>query len=227
MQNMLDSFRTPRNTITDDIESDRSTIRKNNTETNIIEELYFGKINDIPENSPQDNTDNLMAGAEICKILLHLYDLSVLSNTTINSKKRFNIINTLTATLCVSKEAKNYALQNGLLEILIKQLKEIHVKLSLESVECLRKASDKKRVCPLLKELDALVGLMTNFILGDAKVKSASSYLGLSDLIHKLWLWFGVQKLYLVNILKLLCTYTTDCPIGKFLCCFNYFTTKR
>lgn len=188
------------------------------TVTELLGNLYFSKnptsYEDYSSRFSSDDERDLMAGAEICKLLLHLYDISALKNATVNVKKRSVIINALTATLSVSKEAKKYALRHGLLEVVFQQLKETYIKLSLESVECLRRIADKKRVCPLLKELDSLVGLLTNFMLGDVDVKTSVSLLGLSDLIHKLWVWFSVQKVYLTNALKLLCTFTTNCNIG-------------
>ncbi|RZC42071.1 hypothetical protein BDFB_001723 [Asbolus verrucosus] len=80
----------------------------------------------------------------------------------------------------------------------MKQLKDFYIKLSLESVDCLRRILDKKRVCPVLKELDELVGLITNFMVGDETVKCKLTELGLSDLIHKLWstLFQSVARLH-------------------------------
>lgn len=52
----------------------------------------------------------------------------------------------LSSLLAVSGEAKKVGLNRGLLETLIIRLRELHVKLSLESAESLRRTSDKKRV---------------------------------------------------------------------------------
>lgn len=166
----------------------------------------------------EDNTNEspLMAGAELCKILLNLYNINDIQSSIkkTNIKKRVLIVNTLTGLLCVSQEAKRFALKKGLLEIVMKQLADIHVKLSLESVDCLRRVADKRRVLPLLQELNGFIGLMTNFLIGCSEVKKAASNLGLADICHKLWVWICTQKDMVVDVLKMFCTFTNDCVVG-------------
>lgn len=110
----------------------------------------------------------------------------------------------------VSQKAKKYAFDAGLPTVIIKQLKEFQIKLSLESVDCLRRVLEKKRICPILKELNELVGLITNFMIGDNRVKTKFADLGLSDFIHKLWIWFALQNPHLVDVLKMLATFTAE-----------------
>lgn len=247
MQNLLDFTKTPRtSSIDDNIKENLENIEPNSSKTadsnwsklsaknrqkyNILEDIYFENFNNATTLSTKNKTqssptvsdssadDTLMAGAELCKILLHLYDIIHLKSTATNYKKKCVIINTLTSVLCVSREAKRYALRNGLIEIAIKQMKDIHIKLSLESADCLRRVGDKKRLSPVLKELESLIGLLTNFMLNDRDVKYSAAVLGLSDLIHKLWIWFLVQRTLLTDVLKLLCTFTTNCAVGELLC---------
>jgi hypothetical protein len=184
LQNLLDTVRTSPKVLTDRIDSCR--------------EVEGGEV----------------AGAEICKILLNLYELCNLKASKDLVKKKSTITATLTSVLCVSQEAKKHAFGAGLPTVIIKQLKDFHLKLSLESVDCLRRVLEKKRVCPVLKELSELVGLVTNFMVGDEAVKSRFAQLGLSDLVHKLWVWFALQNPHLVDVLKMLSTFTTDCPTG-------------
>lgn len=245
MQSLLDFTKTPRtSSIEDNIKENLENIEphsgkttdsswskasaKNRQKFNILEDIYFENFNNTrtlsnksitksTTESDISNDETLMAGAELCKILLHLYDIVHLKSTATNYKKKCVIINTLTSVLCVSREAKRYALRNGLMEIAIKQMKDIHIKLSLESADCLRRVGDKKRLSPVLKELESLMGLLTNFMLNDPDVKYSAAVLGLSDLIHKLWIWFLVQRMLLTDVLKLLCTFTTNCAIGESL----------
>jgi hypothetical protein len=184
LQNLLDTVRTSPKALTDRIDSCR--------------EVEGGGV----------------AGAEICKILLNLYELCNLKASKDLVKKKSTITATLTSVLCVSQEAKKHAFGAGLPTVIIKQLKDFHLKLSLESVDCLRRVLEKKRVCPVLKDLSELVGLVTNFMVGDEAVKSRFAQLGLSDLVHKLWVWFALQNPHLVDVLKMLSTFTTDCPTG-------------
>lgn len=170
--------------------------------------LSTGRTNEEPP---------LMAGAELCKILLNLFNINSIQTNgkKSNLKKKFLILNSLSGLLCVSKEAKGYALREGLLEIVIKQLQHIHMKLSLESVDCLRRVADRKRINPLLQELNSYIGLMTNFLLRCLDVKRAAAAFGLADVCHKLWGWVLAQKMLVVDVLKMLCTFTANCNSGR------------
>lgn len=182
-----------------------------------IEEGYINTNFKELENAKNRSSKEMM-GAKLCKILLDLYELVTLKNVTTSSakhKRQIVVVNALTEILCVSKTAKVYAFQHGLHAVLIQQLVDVHVKLSLESVECLKRVTDKKRVCPVLKEMESLIGLLTNFMVRSFDVKCALRDLGLPNLIHKLWVWCNIQKSYIIDALRLICTFTTDCLPGK------------
>lgn len=93
---------------------------------NLLEEAYFGKI--FPVEKPKEDMEitfvddedaALMSGAEICKILLYLYDICDLSeeNASRLNKKKHLVISALSGVLCVSVQAKTHALQSGLLQV--------------------------------------------------------------------------------------------------------------
>lgn len=208
MHDVLDSFRTPRNLVVEKNLENIEPFNFENTKFKTLEKVYFEK-SIRSSYLKAGNDDFLLAGAEICKILLHLYHITTVNNTT-NFKKRATVVSTLTSLLGVSKEAKTYAFCHGLLEITIQQIRELHIKLSLETVESTRRITTKKRISPLLKELDSLIGLLTNFLFACEQIKNRSAELNLADLIHKLWVWFCFQKTELINVLKLLCTFTVD-----------------
>lgn len=94
---------------------------------NLLEEAYFGKIlpvekqkeSDLEITFVNDEDAALMSGAEICKILLYLYDICDLSEEkpSRSTKKKHLVISAMSGLLCVSKEAKKHALQSGLLEV--------------------------------------------------------------------------------------------------------------
>lgn len=219
MQTLFDNYETPRlsqKSSSSSLKSDGNfTMRKE--KMNLLENIYFAdtKSNVSTKRDNVQEAKPLMAGADICKMLMELYDIVHLkSEIKTNAKRKCLIINTLTSVLCVSREAKTYANENGLLDIIIKQLKGIHIKLSLETPDCMRRVSGKKKLCPLLKDLNNLVGLLTNFLLGDKAIKNAAAAVGISDIIHKLWIWFLNQRNMLIIVLKFLCTFTTNCPAG-------------
>lgn len=87
----------------------------------------------------------------------------------------------------------------------------------MESGDYLKKVSDKRKLkfCPLLKETADLVCLLNNFLLDDATVQEEAAALYLADVIHKFWVWFLLQNMHLLDVLKMLCTFTTECNLGK------------
>ncbi|KAJ8927421.1 hypothetical protein NQ314_020091 [Rhamnusium bicolor] len=239
-QSLLDSVRTPRTVVMsepkenimslkdDGKNRDKQTYRSSEKyKMNLLEEAYFDTVfpnkldrvasEDIEISFVENSSKALMAGAEICKILLYLYDLCDLKTykDVVFTKKKSIVVAALTSLLCISMEAKRYALQKGLVQVIVKQLKEFHIRLSLESVECLRRVADKKRVCPILKEVNDLIGLLTNFMVNDEVVKTEAATLNLADIVHKLWVWFLIQNIYLVDVLRMLCIYTTGCNLGE------------
>ncbi|XP_030750028.1 rotatin [Sitophilus oryzae] len=188
---------------------------------NLLEEAYFEKIiqntntnvEDV-EVSFVDNTSNTsIAGSELCKILLYLYDIASVKveRGQHTMAKKSIIISALTSLLYISNEAKAFALKKGLMEVAVKELRDHHIKLSLESVESLRKIQDKKRICPILDNVHDWFGLLTNFMLNDQKVKLTAVDCNLADIIHKLWIWFMIQNTYIVDALQLIFVYTSDC----------------
>jgi hypothetical protein len=61
-----------------------------------------------------------------------------------------------------------------------------------------------------------LLAVLTNFMNGDSNVKVAAAEIGLADLVHKLWVWCCALTSLLQAALKMLSTFTTACPSGKF-----------
>ncbi|KAJ8948143.1 hypothetical protein NQ318_009230 [Aromia moschata] len=217
LQTLLDSVRTPRSVVIsgtkDNLENSAplpaSTRKTKQTarslerhKMNLLEEAYFGQV--FPTKLDADVPEDF-------EILLHLYDIY---DSKADNKRRACVLAALTGLLGVSKEAKRYALEKGLAQVVVRQLRDFHIRLSLESVDCLRRVGDKRRVCPVLKELDELVGLLTNFMVGDEAVKTEVVSLNLADVIHKLWVWFLAQNAYLVDVLRMLCVYTVECPFA-------------
>ncbi|KAG5864924.1 hypothetical protein JTB14_019478 [Gonioctena quinquepunctata] len=233
LQSLLDSVRTSRTVVMSDSKEAVGQLKQKQRNSrkefdkykmSLLEEAYFGKVfpnkpevisEDVEVSIIEDSSNALISGAEICKILLYLYDICDLKASE-NSffKKKSIVIGALSGLLCISKEAKRHALEKGLVLSAVKQLKDYHIRLSLESVDCLRRVADKKRVCPLLKDIDDLIGLLTNFMVNDEAVKLEAATLNLADVIHKLWVWFLVQNIYLVDVLKMICVYTTECSFA-------------
>lgn len=222
MQILLDTVQTPPLSHRRDYVSNNSKPDTKCHKFYVLEDIYFNSnrnvstTNGIKSLDKHNENKSVMIGAEICKILLELYDIMNLnSDNKANAKRKYLITNTLTSVLCISQEAKQYALDHGLLNVIIKQLKEIHVKLSFATPDSVRRVSGKKKLSPLLKDLSCLIGLISNFVIEDQIVKNAFAASGISDIMHKLWVWFLSQRNVLINVLKFFCTFTTNCLPGK------------
>jgi hypothetical protein len=100
-----------------------------------------------------ETAKNQTVGAELCNSLLRLYEIHHLPQGSVDKssgvKAKTLVTSTLSSLLAVSGEAKKAALKQGLLEMLVVQLRELHIKLSIESAENLRRISDKRRVSGL------------------------------------------------------------------------------
>ncbi|XP_044758408.1 rotatin [Coccinella septempunctata] len=227
MKDLLDTVKSPSiGQVDENIEIKDPQVTKSQQATkykmNLLEKLYFGENDEKPILKPIDSTETKssttkkkcpVSGVHICKLLLHLYDIYDLKSSKESNQKQI-ILAATSSILCVSTEAKYYALDTGFLQKIIESLKELSIKLSLESIDCFRRVSDKKRISPMLKDLDCVTGLLTNFLMENVSVKCEAAALGLTDIIHKVWNWFAIQKSALVNVLKMLSTFTTNCPFA-------------
>ncbi|XP_021941770.1 rotatin isoform X2 [Zootermopsis nevadensis] len=174
-----------------------------------------GKLDADMNESPSVRTEggilkNEALGARFCSLLLKLYEVHSLPQGS-DAKGKTLVTAALSSLLAVSAEAKKAALRQGLLETLVIQLRELHVRLSLESAENLRRVSAKKKVCPVLRDVGILFTILTNFLNGDSDVKVAAAEMGLADVMHKLWVWCCALPSLLEDALKMLSTFTTLC----------------
>lgn len=70
------------------------------------------------------------------------------------------------------------------------------------------------QIHPLLRDMNAILVLLMNFMYGSTEVKVALTKAGLADVLHKLWAWIALSKTVSTTALKLLATYTTKCTTG-------------
>lgn len=111
-------------------------LKPSDSSVNTNKKSIFGK---------RSSVGNLMIGADICKILMRLYEMHNIE-TNKDNKRKSVIVSALSSLLNSSEEAKKCALSEGLLSMVLTQLRNLHVELSCHSAESLRKMSDKKKV---------------------------------------------------------------------------------
>lgn len=236
LQTLLDSVRTSHSIVLSDTKENigyrktsnktKSTFPAENLKMNLLEQAYFGKVlqnkmtkiidNDVEVSFIENKEDGILCGAELCKILCYIYDIcDVKLNKGMNlSKKKTFVVAALSGLVCISIEAKKYVLESGFSLVVLKQLRDYHIKLSLEPVDCLRRAVNKKRLCPTLNQMNDLINLLNNLMLNYNAAKVEMATLNLADIVHKLWIWFLLQSGHVVDVLKMLSTYTDNCKLG-------------
>lgn len=146
LQKLCDDTMSPRNSENINPESQVSLKKKSRSD-----KYSFTKIDQSTSQltSSVNMTMNIMVGEDLCRTLLRLYELQTIENNN-DSKRKGIIVGTLSSLLNISKVAKKCALDEGFLYSVLKNLKRLHVDLSLHSAESLRKTSEKKKVFPFI-----------------------------------------------------------------------------
>lgn len=97
------------------------------------------------ERSSGMQTTNLTHGQYLIWLLLEL------SNTSLASGPEHKlVVSTLSSLFVVSASAKIFALENGFLESILEEVKDLHVKLNLASLQLENDNGDKRKVCSWL-----------------------------------------------------------------------------
>ena len=84
---------------------------------------------------------NLTLGQYLAWVLLDVSSVSLVSGP-----ERKSVISTLSSLFVVSASAKVFALENGFLESIMEEIKDVHVKLNLASLQLENYNGDKRKV---------------------------------------------------------------------------------
>ncbi|XP_054840962.1 rotatin [Eublepharis macularius] len=120
--------------------------------------------------------------------------------------------------LAISKNAQNYALEAGLIESCLEQMKHIHAQLNLDSLKP-GKAGQKKKDDHLDKELKLVMQLLRNCFFRNEGCKAVALGSHLMSVMHSLWPWLLMDDSLMQTTLHLLCVYTANYPPGCSLLC--------
>ncbi|XP_015437120.1 PREDICTED: rotatin [Dufourea novaeangliae] len=157
----------------------------------------------------------ILIGEELCGVLLNLLIVHNYNKSKKNRKIQDKdlITSALTNLLCVSNTAKKFALEEHLPETILLILKELYVRLNLQPFELFKNQMERERkIPPLLHDINGIFILLMNFMYGHTKEKEVLTKCGLADVLHKLWIWIALHNSVATTALKLLATYTTQCP---------------
>ncbi|XP_072014285.1 rotatin-like [Amphiura filiformis] len=174
-------------------------------------ELMLGEVLDAKSSPKDSDCDVDSYGGALCEILLQAYDGVLPRSTSPLNGEKAAVLSALKNLLASSCEAQLAALKGGLVESTVNCMKDIHSKLSMESLHINNKSSKKKEE-PLLCELSDQVHLLDCFMLGNTDVKMAAYQAGLTSVIRKLWAWCTSERKLLARVLSMLATYVARCP---------------
>ncbi|NXY43089.1 RTTN protein, partial [Ceuthmochares aereus] len=116
--------------------------------------------------------------------------------------------NALLSLLAVSKSAQKRALEVGLIDSCIEDMKHIHAQLNLDSLKPGK--AQKKKEENLIKQLRCSMQLLRNCLFQNEECKMAALKAHLVPVLHSLWLWFLTDDNSMQIALHLLCVYTAN-----------------
>ncbi|XP_074940694.1 rotatin isoform X2 [Phalacrocorax aristotelis] len=120
--------------------------------------------------------------------------------------------NALLSLLAVSKNAQKCALEVGLLDSCIEDMKHIHAQLNLDSLKPGK--AQKKKEDNLIKQLRCSMQLLRNCLFQNEECKVAALKAHLVPVLYSLWPWFLTDDSSMQIALHLLCVYTANYPAG-------------
>ncbi|XP_071502722.1 rotatin-like [Diadema antillarum] len=151
------------------------------------------------------------AGSDLCEVLLKAYDGCLPRSTGPGlTREKPAVFSALKILLAVSSTAKQFALDAGLVETTMDSIKQIHTKLTLESLHMTKRSWKKED--PVYGQLMSSFDMLNSMMLHSNNVKIAAHQAGLGLVLHKLWAWLGLDQELMSTTLSLLTTYTAHCP---------------
>ncbi|XP_058799120.1 rotatin isoform X2 [Phymastichus coffea] len=182
----------------------------------------------IDQNVNSTTMDESCLGAEICKALVNLFIahnyVKLVKKTKYSSDKDVITV-ALTNLLCVSVEAKKFAIGENFPTTCMMVLKELYIRLNAIPIHKYKSQADRThKLHPLLHEIDLIYILLMNFMYDSVEAKNIFAAIELADIIHKLWAHTSVNKKTLITNLKLLSTFTTNCVEASHSLCLTTVT---
>eukprot|EP00112_Aurelia_sp_Birch-Aquarium-sp1_P008755 Seg1973.3 transcript_id=Seg1973.3/GoldUCD/mRNA.D3Y31 product=Rotatin protein_id=Seg1973.3/GoldUCD/D3Y31 len=174
------------------------------------------------EGSSGMQTTNLTQGQYLIWLLLEL------SNTSLASGPEHKlVVSTLSSLFVVSASAKIFALENGFLESILEEVKDIHVKLNLASLQLENDNGDKRKEKVLQLELAEIFDSLRNFMHDSVDIKEAAVKSNLTVSIQRMWSWCMIDKTLKVAVLELLVTFTAGCDKAQEILCYGGTTNQK
>ncbi|XP_048451707.1 rotatin [Rhincodon typus] len=160
------------------------------------------------------NEGDESSGSQLCESLLKSFE-GKSSDDTLRKVAAGALIALLPVSICAQK----HALEAGLIDSCIEQMKHTYVQFNLDSLRP-GKVIQRKKDDSLTRELKMVMHLLRNCLYHNVECKVAASDAHLVSAIYSLWPWFLMDDKLILAALKLLCVYTANLPASCVsLCC--------
>ncbi|XP_059501989.1 rotatin isoform X2 [Stegostoma tigrinum] len=160
------------------------------------------------------NEGDESSGTQLCESLLKSFE-GKSSDDTLRKVAAGALIALLPVSICAQK----HALEAGLIDSCIDQMKHTYVQFNLDSLRP-GKVIQRKKDDSLTRELKMVMHLLRNCLYHNVECKVAASNAHLVTAIYSLWPWFLMDDKLILAALKLLCVYTANLPTSCVsLCC--------
>ncbi|XP_038666001.1 rotatin isoform X2 [Scyliorhinus canicula] len=162
------------------------------------------------------NEEDESSGSQLCESILKSYE-----GKSSGDAHRKVAASALAALLPVSVCAQKHALQAGLVDSCVEQMKQTYVQFNLDSLRP-GKVIQRKKDDSLTRELKMVMQLLRNCLCHNVECKVAASDAHLVSAIYSLWPWLLMDDTLMLAALRLLCVYTANLPASCVsLCCGN------
>nr|XP_005995543.1 PREDICTED: rotatin [Latimeria chalumnae] len=154
------------------------------------------------------------SGSQLCELIFQSYE-----GKSFKDPLKRVASSALMSLLAVSKTAQKYALEAGLIDSCIEQMKHIHAQLNLDFLKP-GKAVQRKKEDGLIRELKVTLQILRNSLYHNEECKVAASEARLVPVLQSLWPWFVMDDALMQMALLLLCVYTANSPAACSSCCW-------
>ncbi|KAJ8279722.1 hypothetical protein COCON_G00067880 [Conger conger] len=144
-------------------------------------------------------------GAQLCEVMLESFDKRTFQDPLKKVSARG-----LMALLASSPSAQIHALNAGLIDSSVEQMKQRYTQLHFESLKPGKPAQRKKEES-CMRELKMILQILRNCLYNHDECKTAASDSRLGQAAHALWPWLLLDDPAMEAALELLCVYTANC----------------
>ncbi|KAJ8376596.1 hypothetical protein SKAU_G00071760 [Synaphobranchus kaupii] len=154
-------------------------------------------------------------GAQLCEVILESFEKQTFQDPLKKVSARG-----LMSLLASSPSAQSHALQVGLIDSSVEQMKHRYTQLHFESLKP-GKTAQRRKEESYMRELKMILQILRNCLYNHDECKTAASDSRLAQTVHALWPWLLQDDPAMEAALELLCVYTANCTAACSSLCWS------